>query len=210
MRPHHLAIGEHVIVLVLPLAGGAAGRCALEDQHASTSLQRGEEIPNAAAGSPPRRRGRDTARVSVGGVGDCGSETPPAKATRLRKPTRGHTVLRAARSFSPQGFPGSPPLLCARILLRLPLHRSTGGGPTTWHGVDQTPLASIFNPTALTEKESNLFLADAVLKLKSSAQAGNLEGEYQFDGGSLNLSGAFKSGSEMFDYARFELVGKGR
>jgi len=33
-----------------------------------------------------------------------------------------------------------------------------------------------FNPTfagTLTEKESNLFLADAVLKLKSSAQAGN-------------------------------------
>jgi hypothetical protein len=47
------------------------------------------------------------------------------------------------------------------------------------------------------------------LKLKSSAQVGNLEGEYQFDGGILDLSGTFESGSEIFDYARFELVGKG-
>jgi hypothetical protein len=42
---------------------------ALEAQHVRYAFKRG----NAAAASPPRRR-RGTARVSVGVVGDCGSE----------------------------------------------------------------------------------------------------------------------------------------
>jgi hypothetical protein len=72
---------------------------------------------------------------------------------------------------------------------------------------------TFFNPTfagTLTPEEDALFLANAVLKLKSSGQAGNLEGEYQWDGGILDLRGTFESGPEIFDYARFELVGKGR
>src|SRR2546423_12158482 len=49
-----LAIGEHVIVLVLPLAGGAAGRRAVEDQHARWRRSRrvGGGGGRGAAGHP--------------------------------------------------------------------------------------------------------------------------------------------------------------
>src|SRR5262249_20963019 len=60
-----------------------------------------------AAAAPLQWRGRDTARGSVGGVDDCGSETLPAEAIRLGRPTKGHAVLKAASSFSPHGLAGS-------------------------------------------------------------------------------------------------------
>jgi hypothetical protein len=70
-----------------------------------------------------------------------------------------------------------------------------------------------FNPTfagTLTREEDALVLAEALVTLRSSAQAGNLEGEYEWRDGGLNLTGTFESGPEIFDYARFEIVGRGR
>jgi hypothetical protein len=85
-----------------------------------------------------------------------------------------------------------------------------------------------FNPKYGTAtQEDQLVLADAVLTLRSSeqaAQAGNLQGaiEWQEPDPSdptnptkvktegLDLNGTFVSGPEIFDYARFEIVGTGR
>jgi hypothetical protein len=68
------------------------------------------------------------------------------------------------------------------------------------------------NPTSgnVTPEEEALIRADAVLTLRSSAQAGNLEGTYEWQDGTLVLSGTFESGPEIFDYARFNIVGTGR
>ena len=77
----------------------------------------------------------------------------------------------------------------------------------------------IFNPTFVTgnqtEEEHALIRADeTVLTLISSAQApaqaGNLEGTIEWPGGGLDLNGTFVSGPEIFDYARFDIVGTGR
>jgi hypothetical protein len=72
----------------------------------------------AAAALPQRRRGRGTARVSVGGVGGRGSETRPAGATRPRRPTKGHGAPQVANYFSIQFYRSSPfryaPVLGAR------------------------------------------------------------------------------------------------
>src|SRR5262249_58795940 len=51
------------------------------------------------------------AQVSVHGVGGRGSERLRAEASRLRRPTRGHVVLRAARSFLPAFSQPSTPIL---------------------------------------------------------------------------------------------------
>jgi hypothetical protein len=75
-----------------------------------------------------------------------------------------------------------------------------------------------FNPTFVTgnetPEEDALIRAEAVLTLRSSApahaQAGNLEGTYEWQGGGLDLNGTFVSGPEIFDYARFDIVGTGR
>jgi hypothetical protein len=83
---------------------------------------------------------------------------------------------------------------------------------------------TFFNPTfagTLTPEEDALFLADAVLTLRTSATthryvgsysyySGNLEGVYQWSGGILDLRGTFESDPEIFDYARFDIVGTGR
>jgi hypothetical protein len=75
-------------------------RNALEDEHAyRPNPSVSATVQMAAAAVPPRPRGRGMARVSVDGAGDCGSEKLRAEATRLRRPTRGRVVLRAARSF---------------------------------------------------------------------------------------------------------------
>ena len=77
----------------------------------------------------------------------------------------------------------------------------------------------IFNPAFVTgnqtEEEHALIRADeTVLTLISSAQApaqaGNLEGTIEWPGGGLDLNGTFVSGPEIFDYARFDIVGTGR
>ena len=83
----------------------------------------------------------------------------------------------------------------------------------------------IFNPTFvmgnLTPEEDALIRAEAVLTLRTSATtqravgsysyiSGNLEGEYEGGDGVLDLRGTFESGPEIFDYARFEIVGRGR
>ena len=52
-----------------------------------------------------------------------------------------------------------------------------------------------FNPTfagTLTREEDALVLAEALVTLRSSAQAGNLEGEYEWRDGGLNLTGTFE------------------
>ena len=72
-----------------------------------------------------------------------------------------------------------------------------------------------FNPTFVTgnetPEEDALIRAEAVLTLRSSAQAGwNVEGTYEWQGGGLDLNGTFVSGPEIFDYARFDIVGTGR
>jgi hypothetical protein len=83
----------------------------------------------------------------------------------------------------------------------------------------------IFNPTFvmgnLTPEEDALIRAEAVLTLRTSATtqravgsysyiSGNLEGEYEGGDGVLDLRGTFESGPEIFDYARFDIVGTGR
>ena len=72
-----------------------------------------------------------------------------------------------------------------------------------------------FNPKYGTAtQEDELVLADAILILRSSAQApaqaGDLQGTIEWPGGGLDLNGTFVSGPEIFDYARFEIVGTGR
>jgi hypothetical protein len=68
-----------------------------------------------------------------------------------------------------------------------------------------------FNPKYGTAtQEDELVLAEAVLTLRSSAQAGKLEGTIEWPGGGLDLDGTFVSGPEIFDYARFYIVGTGR
>jgi hypothetical protein len=72
-----------------------------------------------------------------------------------------------------------------------------------------------FNPKYGTAtQEDELVLAEAVLTLRSSAQApaqaGNLQGTIEWPGGGLDLNGTFASGPEIFDHARFEIVGTGR
>src|SRR6516162_7219762 len=51
------------------------------------------------------------AQVSVHGVGGRGFERLRAEASRLRRPTIGHVVLRAARSFLPAFSQPSTPIL---------------------------------------------------------------------------------------------------
>jgi hypothetical protein len=52
------------------------------------------------------------------------------------------------------------------------------------------------------------------LTLRSSAQSSRTsrepEGTYEWQGGGLDLNGTFVSGPEIFDYARFDIVGTGR
>src|SRR3954464_11356051 len=68
-----------------------------------------------------------------------------------------------------------------------------------------------FNPKYGTAtQEDELVLAEAVLTLRSSAQAGKLEGTIEWPGGGLDLDGKFLSDPEIFDYARFYIVGTGR
>jgi hypothetical protein len=68
-----------------------------------------------------------------------------------------------------------------------------------------------FNPKyGSATQEDELVLAEAVLTLRSSAQAGKLEGTIEWPGGGLDLDGTFVSSSEIFDYARFDIVGTGR
>jgi hypothetical protein len=68
-----------------------------------------------------------------------------------------------------------------------------------------------FNPKYGTAtQEDELVLAEAVLTLRSSAQAGKLEGTIEWPGGGLDLDGTFVSDPEIFDYARFYIVGTGR
>src|SRR5258705_13009835 len=51
------------------------------------------------------------AQVSVRGVGGRGSERLRAEASRLRRPTKGRVVLRAASSFLPAFSQSSAPIL---------------------------------------------------------------------------------------------------
>jgi hypothetical protein len=73
-----------------------------------------------------------------------------------------------------------------------------------------------FNPTFvtgnLTPEEDALILGEAVLTFRTSApaQAGNLEGTYEWGDGGLNLNGTFLSGAEISNIARFDIVGTGR
>ena len=79
--------------------GGRLGT--LEDQHAHClSVNRGDVL-DAAAAAPPQLCGSGMAQVSVRGLGGRGSERLRAEASRLRRPTRGRVVLRAASSFLP-------------------------------------------------------------------------------------------------------------
>ena len=76
-------------------------RSELEDQHAHClSVNRGDVL-DAAAAAPPQLCGTGMAQVSVRGVRGRGSERLRAEASRLRRPTRGRVVLRAASSFLP-------------------------------------------------------------------------------------------------------------
>src|SRR6478672_8918615 len=98
-------------VFVLPLTGGAGELGTLEDQHAHClSVNRGDVL-DAAAAAPPQLCGTGTAQVSVRGVGGRGSERLRAEASRLRRPTRGRVVLRAASSFLPALSQSSAPIL---------------------------------------------------------------------------------------------------
>src|SRR3954464_9872353 len=55
-----------------------------------------------------------------------------------------------------------------------------------------------FNPKYGTAtQEDELVLADAVLTLRSSAQAGDLQGTVEWPGGGLDLNGTFVSGPEI-------------
>ena len=77
--------------------GGRLGT--LEDQHAHClSVNRGDVL-DAAAAAPPQLCGTGMAQVSVRGLGGRGSERLRAEASRLRRPTTGRVVLRAANSF---------------------------------------------------------------------------------------------------------------
>ena len=106
--PH--AVSPH-LVFVLPLAGGAGELGTLEDQHAHClSVNRGDVL-DAAAAAPPQLCGTGMAQVSVRGVGGRGSERLRAEASRLRRPTRGRVVLRAASSFLPAFSQSSAPIL---------------------------------------------------------------------------------------------------
>src|SRR5262245_6245466 len=99
-----------IIVFVLPLTGGGE-LGTLEDQHADClSVNRGDVL-DAAAAAPPRSCGTGMAQVSVHGVGGRGFERLRAEASRLRRPTIGHVVLRAARSFLPAFSQPSTPIL---------------------------------------------------------------------------------------------------
>jgi hypothetical protein len=96
-----------IIVFVLPLTGGGT----LEDQHAHClSVNRGDVL-DASAAAPPQLCGTGMAQVSVRGVGGRGSERLRAEASRLRRPTRGRVVLRAASSFLPAFSQSSAPIL---------------------------------------------------------------------------------------------------
>ena len=76
-------------------------RSVLEDQHAHClSVKRGDVL-DATAAAPPQLCGTGMAQVSVRGVRGHGSERLRAEASRLRRPTRGRVVLRAASSFLP-------------------------------------------------------------------------------------------------------------
>jgi hypothetical protein len=65
-----------------------------------------------------------------------------------------------------------------------------------------------------TPEEGALIRGEAFLTLRSSAQApaqaGSLEGEYEGADGVLDLRGTFESGPEIFDHARFDIVGTER
>ena len=100
-----------IIVFVLPLIGGAGELGTFEDKHAHClSVNRGDVL-DAAAAAPPQLCGTGMAQVSVRGVGGRGSERLRAEASRLRRPTRGRVVLRAASSFLPAFSQSSAPIL---------------------------------------------------------------------------------------------------
>jgi hypothetical protein len=78
-------------------------------QATSDDINRGDVL-DAAAAAPPQLCGTGMAQVSVRGVGGRGSERLRAEASRLRRPTRGRVVLRAASSFLPAFSQSSAPI----------------------------------------------------------------------------------------------------
>src|SRR5262245_4295640 len=115
-----------IIVFVLPLTGGGE-LGTLENQHAHClSVNRGDVL-DAAAAAPPQLCGTGMAQVSVRGVGGRGSEKLRAEASRLRRPTRGRVVLRAASSFLPAFSQSSAPILFG-LSLQICQASQRGGG----------------------------------------------------------------------------------
>ena len=105
-----------IIVFVLPLIGGAGELGTFEYQHAHClSVNRGDVL-DAAAAAPLQLCGTGMAQVSVRGVGGRGSERLRAEASRLRRPTRGRVVLRAASSFLPAFSESLAPILFGHSL----------------------------------------------------------------------------------------------
>ena len=76
----------------------------------AADVNRGDVLDAAAAASP-QLCGTGMAQVSVRGVGGRGSERLRAEASRLRRPTKGRVVLRAASPFLPAFSQSSVPIL---------------------------------------------------------------------------------------------------